>query len=570
MRWKCRHGYSCDAAKIKKLATSLGVPDYVAMIFANRGVDTAEKARKIIDIYSEPLNPPFLFEDMGKAVSRIKKAIDTDEKIVIYGDYDVDGVTAIVILVLMLREKLKHLKTGYYIPHRQDEGYGLNIDALKAVIDSGARLIITIDCGISAKKEAEYCASRNVDLIVTDHHLPGPDTFPDMAYAVINPRISTTYPDKDLSGAGVAYKLACALAEEYKIALKDDYLDFAALGTIADMVPVSMENRMLAGRGMRVIGRTKNPGLKALKNAAKLDPAAAINSYHVGFVLGPRINAAGRIEHANRAVELFLTGSDDEASEIAGELNEVNDERKRMMKKAEEEALSALEKTFNPEKDFVIVIYNQSWNPGILGLVASKILKRYNRPVFALAGDDEGVAHGSARSVKTLDIHEELGRVSGLLERYGGHRLAAGITIRKDKIDLFRRAINENVAGRFKQEDFEPVLEIDAKMEGPISLRDIKIIDNLQPWGEGNPRPVLSLESVEVKDVKFFKNNTMKFYGRKSGKFYNFIMFGHDEADKQAIRPGVLIDVAFCPSINSWQGEESVCLEVEDVKIRAV
>lgn len=566
MNWLYAEEKPIDDELKAELKQKLNLPDYIIRAFVNRGIDSFEKAREVFEIDGAPLFPPSLFEDMDKAVSRIEKAVSGNEKIVIYGDYDVDGVTSIAELFLFLRDYLKYDNIDYYIPSRQDEGYGLNIEALTAIKKNGAGLIITVDCGISAKKEVNFCSENSMDIIITDHHIPDGETTPDRAFAIINPKLSKSYPEKDLSGSGVAYKVVCALAEKYKIDIKDEFLDLAALGTVADIVPLTYENRIIARRGFKKIENTTNYGLKMLKEVSGIKPAAVISTYHVGFILGPRINAVGRLEHAKKAVELFVSKDADEVGRIAGELNEINEERKGIMNKTHEEAMGMLKDHFKPEEDFVIVLYNPEWNAGIVGLVASKVLRAYNRPTFILTKSDDGMIHGSARSVHSVNIFEAIKTAHEHLQRYGGHKLAAGVTMKADRLDGFREAVNAYLKATVKIEDFEPMLHIDSDVDEPISLKDITVLNKLQPWGEGNPKPVFSLKDVEVRDVKLMKSNTMKFYGKVREKFYNFLLFGHSEEDAEYIKAGQIIDVAFTPTINVWREEESLILEVQDYK----
>jgi single-stranded-DNA-specific exonuclease len=567
MNWIYASEKNMDENFRSELKEKLNLPDYIIKSFINRGIDSFEKAREIFEIDSAPLYPPVLFEDMEKTVLRVAKAVKNGEKIVFYGDYDVDGVTSIVVLYLFFRDFLKYTSISYYIPHRQDEGYGLNVEALESIIASNAGLIITVDCGISAAKEVDFCVKKGVDIIITDHHIPEQETIPKNSFSILNPKYSKSYPEKELSGAGVAYKLACALADYFKIDLKNELLDFAALGTIADIVPLTYENRIIARKGFLQIAATTNPGLKALKKAAAIKPGAVISTYHVGFILGPRINAAGRLEHANKAVELFISQNAQEADIIANELNLVNEERKNVMNKTHEQAISMLKGKFEPDNDFVIVLYDPMWNSGIVGLVASKVLRVYNRPVFILTKSDDGFVHGSARSVLSVDIFEAIKSAHGLLERYGGHKLAAGVTMKEENVGPFRDAINKYLKGIMKQNDFEDSLQIDSDINEAINIRDIKIYEKLQPWGSGNRKPVFTLTGVEVREVKLMKSNTMKFYARHKERYYNFLMFGHDDEDVSMVRPGQILDVAFSPGINVWRDEESLILEVEDYKI---
>ncbi|HDQ25147.1 MAG TPA: single-stranded-DNA-specific exonuclease RecJ [bacterium] len=566
-RWIIKDSPAPDAELRRLITSELSVSDFAADVLALRGISGEGELEKLIQQDTAGLNPPFLFEDMEKAVLRIKKAVDAGEKIVIYGDYDVDGVTAIVILSCFFNKYMGYKNTDYYIPHRQDEGYGLNKEAVKSIAEGGASLLITVDCGISAKEEAEYAVSLGMDIIITDHHLPPEGGLPGAA-AVINPKTSKAYPDKDLSGAGVAYKLVSALAEKAGMDLKEDFLDFAALGTVADIVPLSEENRAIVRRGFKRLRNTLNPGLRALKEAAGLAKDVKITTYHAGFILGPRINAAGRLEHARSAVELFLTDDSKKAEETAAALNRINDDRKKQMKAAEEEAVARVAETFNPEEDFVIVVYDGKWNPGIAGLVASRIMNKFYRPVFVLTGGEDGLVHGSARSIKTVNIFDALKSAAGMLERFGGHRLAAGVKLKEENIPDFRTALNDYMKKTHNEDDFKPFIEIDMLLNSPITVRDIRAIELLEPWGEGNPRPVFAMEGVDIIDIKLYKNNTMKFYGKQSRRLFNFILFGYDARDAELVKKGAILDIAFTASVNEWQGDESVCLEVKDIKSR--
>lgn len=567
MRWIYAEDKGIDQNLKSELKDKLNLPDYMIKSFVNRGIDTFEKAKEVFEIDSAPLYPPSLFEDMAKTVTRIEKAVKDNEKIVIYGDYDVDGVTSIVELYLFFKNFVKYNNIDFYIPHRQDEGYGLNIEAIDAIIKDGAKLIITVDCGISALKEVEYCEKKGVDIIITDHHIPEEENVPKGAFAIINPKYSKTYPEKELSGAGVAYKLVCALAESMKIDIKNELIDFAAMGTIADIVPLTYENRIIARRGFKQIAKTTNTGLKALKDVAAIKPDAVISTYHVGFILGPRINAAGRLEHAKKAVELFISNDREEVAMIAEELNNTNEERKSVMNKTHAQAMEMLKGKFNCDDDFVIVLYNPEWNAGIVGLVASKVLREYNRPVFILTKSDDGLIHGSARSVTSVDIFEAIKVAHDSLERYGGHKLAAGVTMKEENLPAFIKTVNDYLKTKMKKEDFEPSLHVDDDINEAINIKDIKVYDKLQPWGVGNRKPVFTLTGVEVRDVKLMKSNTMKFYAKHKERYYNFLMFGHSDEDATTIKPGQILDVAFTPTINVWRDEESLVLEVEDYKL---
>ncbi|MCX8093008.1 MAG: single-stranded-DNA-specific exonuclease RecJ [Candidatus Goldbacteria bacterium] len=567
MKWVFLDNKVLDDDILYNLQYRLRLPNYLIRVFVNRGLDSINKIEQIFMIDEAHLDSPFLLEDMEKAVNRIERAMKNKEKIVIYGDYDVDGVTAIVILLNFFREYLDYNNIDFYIPHRQEEGYGLNIEAIKILKKHNTSLIITVDCGINAKEEIKYCNELGIDVIITDHHIPDEDKIPQNAFAIINPRVSKKYPDKDLSGVGVAYKLLCGLAEKKGIKIDDEFLDFVALGTVADIVPISNENRIIIRRGLKKLRNTENPGLIELKNIAGITNDTDISTYHIGYILGPRINAAGRIEHANQAVLLFISKNLDEIKNIAQNLNLTNEERKRQMKKIEEEAISQLNNTFRQDEDFIITLYNESWNAGIIGLVASRITKQFNRPTFVMTKSEDGFVHGSGRSIPSVNLYDVLKNVDKYLIKYGGHKLAAGISLKFEDIENFRKHSNDYLKLTKKPEDFEPQLFIDTKIKENINFKDIKLLEKLKPWGVGNPEPVFVAEDVFIKEVKHYKNNTMKFYGILRDRYYNFILYNCCEEDKQKIHQGQIVNIAFTPIINVWNGEEEMVFEVKDVQV---
>jgi|DewCreStandDraft_4_1066084.scaffolds.fasta_scaffold02317_13 single-stranded-DNA-specific exonuclease len=567
MKWVFTENKILESKFFSILKDKMQFPDYLIGVFANRGIDSEEKLEQIFKIDEIQLHSPFLFEDMEKVIARINKAIDNKEKIVIYGDYDVDGVAAIVILMKFFKDFLKYNNIDYYIPHRQEEGYGLNIEAIKYLKSQNVSLVITVDCGISAKEEIDYCSQIGIDVIITDHHIPEESKISTNAIAIINPKVSKLYPDKDLSGVGVAYKLLCAIAEKKNISINDEFLDFVALGTVADIVPVSNENRIIIRRGLQKIKNTKNPGLVELKNVSGISDGIDISTYHIGYILGPRINAAGRIEHANQAVKLFLSTNQDEIKILAQNLNSTNEERKKQMKSIEEQAMLLLNNTFKQEEDFIITIYNEEWNAGIIGLVASRLTRQYNRPTFVMTKSEDGLVHGSGRSIPTIDLYDILKNVDKYLVKYGGHKLAAGISLKFEDIENFKKYSNNYLKSIKSLEDFEPQLYIDAVIKENINFKDIKILEKLKPWGIGNPEPVFVMENVFIKEVKYLKNNTLKFYGIFGQRYYNFILYNYCESDKEKIQQGQIINVAFTPVINFWNDEEQMVFEVEDVQL---
>ncbi len=565
MRW-IFYNKNIDDEVFKKLKLNYNFSDHILKIFINRGFDTKEKIDKILNIDKSSFYSPFLFEDMEKAVNRVIKAIENKEKIVIYGDYDVDGVTAIVILVRFFKDELKYRNIAYYIPDRFDEGYGLNKEAIYSIKKEGCSLLITVDCGINSKEEVKFAFKNEIDVIVTDHHMPDINNFPEDAVAVINPKNSSNYPDKELSGVGVAYKLICGIAEKINLDIKDKFLDFVTLGTIADIVPLSYENRIIVRKGLKQLSNPENMGLKILKEKSGFKNNQPVATYHIGYILGPRINAAGRLEHAKKAVELFLSDDVNEIENIAEYLNNINNERKSIMGKIELEALKKIEGKFDEKENFIISLFDPNWNAGVIGLVASKISKKFFRPTIIFTKGENGLLHGSARSIYSVNIYETLKIAEKYIERFGGHKLAAGVILKMENLESFTKIINDYLKLNKTAEDFVNIIYIDDIIKEKIDIKEIKFLEYLQPWGEGNPAPNFLLEDVEIKEVKFYKNNTLKFYGLHNGKYYNFIIFNHDETIKNIFNEKIFLNIIVTPSINLWNEAESLQLEVKDIK----
>ncbi len=552
--------------RLKNLMAHYNFSEHILKVFINRGFDTPEKIDSILNIDKEPLYSPFLLNDIEKALLRIEKALKKKEKIFIYGDYDVDGVTAIVILIKFFKDELKYKNIEYYIPSRQDEGYGLNKDAIYYIKEKGCTLIITVDCGINSKDEIKFAVENGLDVIITDHHTPDINNLPKDSIAIINPKISSDYPNKELSGVGVAYKLISGLAEKMNLDIKDKFLDFVTLGTIADIVPLSYENRIIVRRGLKKLMNPENPGLRILKEKSGLKNNFSVTTYHIGYILGPRINAAGRLEHAKKAVELFLNDDEKEIEKITEYLNEKNAERKSLTEKIEIEALKKIEGIFDEKKDFLIALYDHNWNAGVVGLVASKILKKFYRPTIIFTKDENGLLHGSARSIYSVDIYEALKVAEKYIEKFGGHKLAAGLTLKPENFENFKLAVNNYLLSNKTIEDFENIIFIDDIIKEKIDLKEIKVLEYLQPWGEGNPAPNFLLKGVEIKDIKLYKNNTIKFYGLHNRKFYNFIFFSAEESIKKILNQKKILDMIVTPTINFWNDEENLVMEIKDIK----
>lgn len=484
-----------DVEAARALGNALGLPTSVGELLLRRGFDTLERARAFLDPTFDQLHDPFLMRDMDRAVARVEDALASGEPIAVYGDYDVDGITATALLVRYLRWRGGRVE--YTIPHRIEEGYGMSLSGLAGLRDRGVRLVISCDCGVTAVDEVRAAQSWGLDVLVTDHHEPGPELPP--AAAILNPkRVDAHYPDHNLAAVGVAYKLCEALeiaAGRGRETLRYG-LDLVALGTIADLVPVTGENRVLVRHGLEVLARTRNPGLKAL--LARTELAGRVPSaWEVGFVLAPRINAIGRMDAAMRGVGLLLTDDPDEAEAMVETLESVNTDRQATDRRVLAEALEMLERSYDSERDRAIVLAKENWHPGVIGIVASRVVERFHRPTILIALDSEGRGRGSARSIGGFHLLEALHACRSHLEAYGGHRHAAGLAIRADAVERFREAFETCARDRIRAEHLIPTLTIDltvtlANLDGPL----FEGLARFAPYGPGNPEPVLALDGV--------------------------------------------------------------------------
>ncbi len=487
-RWVVRE---TDHKKAEKLVEELNITPLVANLLVNRNIDTVESAERFL-FFKQDFYDPFLLNDMDRCVERIFQAIRNNERIVIYGDYDADGVCSTYILLETLHQL--GADCDYYIPNRFKEGYGPNEEAFRRLREEGFHLIITVDNGISALHEAKVAKEIGIDLIVTDHHEPGPE-LPD-CLAVIHPkRKDSQYPFRDLAGAGVAFKVATALLGKPPVEL----LPFAAIGTIADLVPLHDENRLIVKKGLPYIKTTEHIGLQALLDASGIEARQA-DEDSVAFGLAPRINAPGRLEHAGIVVDLFLSGNRVKAQEIAGEINEYNIERQKLVDDIYNEAVEEINKFFDAEQDRVILIGKEHWHPGVIGIVASRLVEKFYRPVIVFSYESsQGLAKGSARSIPKFNIYENLFLCRDILPHFGGHPMAAGLTLEVSDVDLLRERLNKLAHEQLTEEDLIPRTEIDSVVSlDEISIKSIEEVQMLAPFGEGNPKP-----KVLIKDVYF-------------------------------------------------------------------
>lgn len=544
------------------LAAELDVSPIVTGILLERGFTTAETMREFLYGCKTPFHNPFLMKDMKKAVQRIKAALRTGEKITVYGDYDVDGITAASLLYIYLKEAGACVDT--YIPKRENEGYGLNDAALTFLAEHGTGLVVTVDCGISGVREVAQ-APAGMDIIITDHHTV-PEIVPP-AYAIINPKqADCSYPFKSLSGVGVAFKLCQALAwSDNKQEYWQDLTELAALGTVADIVPLLGENREIVRRGLAAMQNTRLPGLQALIKASGCNQES-ISSENIGFMLAPRLNAAGRLEHAQSAVELLVSDDSEKATVIADSLNRENALRQEISRKIMDDAEAMLAK--QEHIDTAIVLASENWHQGVIGIVASRLVEKYHLPVVLLSicGD---IAKGSCRSIPALNLYEAINAESDILLQFGGHHQAAGLTLPVDKVDEFRDRFRKYVALHLQEEDYYPNLEIDCTLSenGLITVRDLEELALLEPFGCGNPAPVFAFKNAVMGNQRAIGKDRMhlQFSVSKGDCSYKAVMWNQAELIP-LLYDGMVADIAFMPRINIWNEEKSVQMHALSVR----
>ena len=534
-----------------------GYAPLAAMVLASRGMGNKENADQYLDC-DAPLCDPFLMTDMAMAAGRVAVAMAQGEKIAVFGDYDVDGITATCLLTDFLRTQ--GCDCVPYIPGRLEEGYGLNPIAIEYLADLGVKLIITVDCGITAVEEARLCKEKGIDLVITDHH-ECKDTLPE-AIAVVDPhRPDCTYPHKTLSGVGVAFKLASALAGDQEKVLTQ-YADMVCLGTVADVMPLQGENRVFVSRGIEMLRDTTRPGIKALMDECGCT-REQVSASVVGYMLSPRINAAGRMGQIELAIELFLTDDTACGEAAAKALCELNKQRQAVESEIYQQATEMLPEGKTPE---AIVLADESWHQGVVGIVASRLAEEYSCPAFLICLDGE---HGkaSSRSFGGFNLFGALTELSDLLESYGGHELAAGFTIHRDQIPAFRQAICR-LAGEFYQgAGPKTVLEADCVIPPELlTLPNIQSLDALEPCGTGCPKPVLVMEGLTVDKLSAVGNGRhLRLRLQKGGASFNGIFFSAT-AESASVELGDRVDVAFQPQINEFRGEKSVQMNVQDIR----
>lgn len=545
-----------EAGAVNALVGS-GYAPLAAMVLASRGIGDDRQARAYLDC-NAPLLDPFLMTDMDKAAGRVGLAMSRGEKIAVFGDYDVDGITATCLLTDFLRRHGADVVS--YIPGRLEEGYGLNPIAIHQLHAEGVKLIVTVDCGITAVSEAELCKQLGIDLVITDHH-ECKQTLP-AAAAVVDPhRCDGGYPHKNLSGVGVAFKLASALCGSQEKVL-EEYADMVCLGTVADVMPLQGENRVFVARGLESLAHTKRPGIAALMAECGCAPET-VSASSIGFMLAPRINAAGRMGQIDLAVELFLTDDPDKAAEDARGLCELNRQRQAVESEIYRQAVSMLPMGKPPE---AIVLADESWHQGVVGIVASRIAEEYACPTFLICLDGE---HGkaSSRSHGGFNLFASLSALSPLLESYGGHELAAGFTISRANIPEFRRQICALAAQYYTDDVPRTVLDVDCAVSPELlTLHNVDSLQMLEPCGNGCPKPVLMMKNLTIDRISMVGGGRHMRLRLCSGHTYLNAIYFSANPQTVSIQPGDLVDVAFTPQVNEFRGTRTVQMNVIDIR----
>ena len=553
-----------DHDQVKSLANELKVSPIVAALLITRGYETVEKANTFLNPSFDQLHEPYLLKDMEKAVKRILQAVENEEKILVWGDYDVDGTTGTVVVRKAL--ELLGAKSGFHIPHRFTEGYGVNIPMLEKAKERGYSLIISVDCGIRSFEPISWAKENGLDFIATDHHLPDEKQGLPDAFAVVNPNQNgCQYPDKNLAGVGVAFKLAHALLREKdKEKYVRGFLKVVAIGTIADVMNLTGENRAIVSLGLKDLPKAVNYGLKALMEVA--DCTNEMTSYDIGFRIAPRINAAGRMDEARTIVDLLETADFDEARKLAETLNSRNRERQQIQQKITE--LAILETANLADKKFIVVA-GEGWHRGVIGLAASRIADKLYRPTIVLSIEN-GIAHGSARSIKDYHLLDGLDSCRELFEQYGGHAAAAGMKIKRENIELLQERLNEHATANLTEEDLIPELKIDAIVSSKtLNIDLVKELKRFEPFGMGNPKPrFLTKDLILTNEPLVMKEKHLKLkLTDADGKAFEAVWWdGVDKSKGQTLNAKTRIELAYTPEANTWNGNTRLQLVVEDLK----
>ena len=552
--------YEVDEEKVEELSKKYNLNKLLAVILTNRNIVKEEDIRLFLKPTRNDFHDPYLITDMKKAVERIIQAIEKQEKVTIYGDYDVDGITSITVLKSFLKDR--GVEVSQYIPNRLHEGYGLNKNAIEKIHENGCELMITVDCGISAIEEINYATELGIETIVTDHHEPGSD-LPKALAVIDNKRKDSTYPFRELAGVGVVFKLIQALG--MRLGLKEEeylkYLDIVCIGTISDIVPLVDENRVIAKLGLLLIKQTRNIGLRSIINSSGY---TKIDSNSISFGIAPRINACGRMGKAEDALELFLSKNINEVSKLTVKLNEYNRLRQDTEKKIFESAVEEIEEK-NLDKNATIIVGGHNWHHGVIGIVSSKITEMYFKPSILLSFEEDGIGTGSGRSIPGFDLHEALSKCTDTIEKFGGHSMAIGITIKKDKFEDFKKEF-EQIAKESKIEEIVPIINIDAKIDfSSINKEMVESLKELEPFGEGNKMPIFAFKNLKVDSIRALSEGKhLKLTLKEGNTVVNAIGFNMGDLVEE-YRIGDKIDVVGVLEINTFNGVETLQINIKDI-----
>ena len=549
-----------DKEKVDELKSKYNISELLATILVNKNITTQKEINEFLNPTRNDFFDPFLMNDMDIAIKRIKKAIENQEKVIIYGDYDVDGITSITVLKSFLKDV--GLDVDYYIPNRLEEGYGLNKNAIDEIAKKEYKLMITVDCGISAIEEVDYANSLGIEVIITDHHEPG-DEIPKALAVVDNKRKDNKYPFRELAGVGVAFKVSQALAQSMNIREEEylKYLDIVCVGTISDIVPLVSENRVITKLGLKLVKQTRNMGLRAIINSSGY---SQINSTTISFGVAPRINACGRMGKAEQALKLLLFKDIYEVNKLTQELNSYNRERQEIEKEIFENVLTKIEQN-NLAKNRTIVVGGENWHHGVIGIVSSKITEKYFKPSILLSFEEDGTGKGSGRSIPGFDLHEALMKCENCLEKFGGHSMAVGLTIKKENLEQFYKEF-EKIAEENEIENIIPIINVDAKIElDKIDKSVVEDLKQLEPFGEANKTPTFALKNIRIDSIRALSEGKhLKLTLRENNQIINAIGFNIGEL-AEAYKIGDKIDIAGVLEINTFNGIDNLQINIKDI-----
>lgn len=552
--------YDTNQEKIEEIESRYNLNKLLATILVNRNITTEKEIELFLNPTREDFYDPFLIKDMDIAIKRIIKAIENQEKVTIYGDYDVDGITSITVLKSFLKDV--GLEAKHYIPNRLKEGYGLNKPAIEKIAQEGCDLMITVDCGISGNNEIEYANSLGIETIITDHHEPG-NELPNALAVIDNKRKDSEYPFRELAGVGVVFKVIQALGKT--LGLKEEsylkYLDIVCVGTISDIVPLVDENRVITKLGLMLIKQTKNIGLKSIINSSGYK---CIDSTTISFGVAPRINACGRMGKAEEALDLFLSTDINEVNKLTNKLNEHNKERQETEKAIFENAVEKIERE-RLNENRAIIVGGENWHHGVIGIVSSKITDMYFKPSILLSFEEDGIGKGSGRSIPGFDLHEALMKCLDNIEKFGGHSMAIGITIKKENLKKFKEEF-EKVAEEKHIEEIIPIINIDAKINlSDINKEMVESLSKLEPFGESNKTPIFAFKNLKIDSIRALSEGKhLKLTLKDNNTIIDAIGFNIGKLAEE-YRIGDKVDIAGILELNNFNGTQKMQINIKDI-----